>query len=80
MRPTLETWVPYLDGCEGGDDGGWAEAVGDEGEVGEVTLDGGLQYDLWPGVAQRWPVLVQQVHQLFGDLPATVGNGLVEQS
>lgn len=44
--------------------------MGDKGEVGEVPLDGRLEDDLWPRVAQRRPVLVQQVHQLFGDLPA----------
>jgi hypothetical protein len=33
----------YLDGCEGGHDGGRAEAVGDHGEVGEVALYAGVK-------------------------------------
>ena len=32
-----------VDGREGGDDGGAPEAVGDGGEVGQVSLDAGLQ-------------------------------------
>ena len=51
-----------VDGREGGDDGGGAEAVGDHGEVGEVSLYGGVQDRLRPGVAERGAVLVQQVH------------------
>lgn len=49
----------YLDGCEGGDNGGGAEAVSYEGEVGEVPLDGGLKDNLRPRVAERRSVLVQ---------------------
>ena len=44
--------------------------MGDEGEVGEVPLNLRVQDDLRPRVAQRRPVLVQQVHQLLRDLPA----------
>ncbi len=60
----------YLDGCEGGHDGGRAEAVGDHGEVGEVALYAGVQEHGRLGVAEGGPVLVQQVHQLFRDQPA----------
>ena len=56
-----------LDGREGGHDGRRPEAVGDEGKVGEVPLDGGVEDGLGPGVAQRGPVLVQKVHQLLAD-------------
>ena len=42
--------------------------MGDHGEVGEVTLYAGVQDGLGPGVAQRGPVLVQQVHQLFANV------------
>ena len=55
----------HLNGCESGHDGGRPEAVGDEGEVGEVPLDGGVQQGLGPRVAQRAAVLVQEVHQLL---------------
>ena len=48
-------------------DGGGAEAVGDHGEVGEVSLDAGLQDRLGVGVAQWRPVLVQEIHQLLAD-------------
>ena len=58
-----------LDGCEGGDDGRGAEPVGGEGEVGEVTLDLWLEDHGRLCVAQRRPVLVQQVHQLLGHNP-----------
>ena len=57
--------VPYR--RQSSHDGRGAEAVGDHGEVGEVTLDAGLQDRLGVGVAQRGPVLVQQVHQLLAD-------------
>ena len=43
--------------------------MGDEGEVGEVPLDAGLQDHGRLGVAQRAAVLVQEVHQLLGDQP-----------
>ena len=42
--------------------------MGDHGEVGEVALNAGVQDGLGPGVAQRGPVLVQQVHQLFANV------------
>ena len=59
----------YLDGGEGGNDGWTAESVRDEREVRQVTLNVRFQDDLRPRVAQRRSVLVEQVHQLFGDLP-----------
>ena len=42
--------------------------MGDHGEVGEVALYAGVQDGLGPGVAQRGPVLVQQVHQLLANV------------
>lgn len=59
-----------LQGGEGGADGGRAEAVRDEGEVGEAALDAGLQDGAGPGVAQRSPVLGQQVCELLTQLSA----------
>ena len=55
------------DGRQGAHDGRGAEPVGDHGEVSEMTLDGGVQQGGRVGVAQRRPVLVQQVHQLLAD-------------
>ena len=59
----------YLDGGEGGDDGRAAESVRDKRKVRQMALDIWLQDDLRSSVAQWRPVLVEQVHQLFGDLP-----------
>ena len=67
----------HLDGGECGHDGRTAEAVGDEAEVGEMPLDLRVEDDLRPRVTQRRPVLVQQVHQLLGDLPVKEGSGQV---
>lgn len=64
----------YLNGGEGGYNGRAAEAVSDERKVRQVALDVGLQDDLRPRVAQGRPVLVEQVHQLFGDLPEMNGG------
>ena len=63
-------WRTHLYGREGGDDGGRAEAVRDEAEVGEVPLYRGVEYLRGPRVAQRRAVLVQQVHQLFRNYSA----------
>ena len=60
----------HLDGRKGRDDGGRAEAVRDEAEVGEVPLYRGVEYLRGPRVAQRRAVLVQQVHQLFRNYSA----------
>ena len=60
----------HLDSRERGDDGGGAEAVRDEAEVGEVPLYRGVEYLRGPRVAQRRAVLVQQVHQLFRNYSA----------
>ena len=57
-----------LDGGEGGHNGGRAKPMGDHGEVGEVALNAGVQDGLGPGVAERGPVLVQQVHELLADV------------
>lgn len=59
----------YLNGGEGGNDGRAAESVSNERKVRQMALDIWLQNDLRPRVAQRRSVLVEQVHQLFGDLP-----------
>ena len=58
-----------VDGAQGGHDGGGAEAVGDGGEVGQVSLDAGLQHGLRPGVAQGAPVLVEKLSQLVTHVP-----------
>lgn len=57
-----------LEGGECGADGGRAEAVRDEGEVGQAALDAGLQDGAGPGVAQGSPVLGQQVCELLTQL------------
>ena len=59
-----------LEGGERGADGGRAEAVRDEGEVGEAALDAGLQDGAGPRVAQGSPVLGQQVCELLTQLSA----------
>lgn len=59
-----------LEGGERGADGGRPEAVRDEGEVGEAALDAGLQDGRGPRVAQRSPVLGQQVCELLTQLSA----------
>ena len=41
--------------------------MSDQREVGEMSLDVWIQDGLRPSVAQRRPVLVQQIHQLLGD-------------
>ena len=58
-----------LDSCESGHDGGGAEAVSDHGEVGEVSLDARVQDGLRVGVAERRPVLVEELHQLVTNIP-----------
>ena len=58
-----------LDGGESRHDGRGAEAVGDGGEVGQVSLDAGLQHGLRPGVAQGAPVLVEKLSQLVTHVP-----------
>ena len=63
-----------LDGREGGNDCRGAEAVGGVGEVGEVTLDLWLKDHGRLCVAQRRPVLVQQVHQLLRHNPGRREN------
>ena len=59
-----------VDCAQGGHDGGAPEAVGDGGEVGQVSLDAGLQHGLGPGVAQGAPVLVEKLCQLVTHIPA----------
>ena len=69
-----------LDGCEGGNDGWGAKPVGGVGEVGEVTLDLWLEDHRRLGVAQRRPVLVQQVHQLLRHNPGKSEGGINEKN
>lgn len=52
----------------GSADGRGAEAVGDEAEVGQATLDARLQDGRGAGVPQRGAVLTQQVSELLTDL------------
>ena len=59
-----------LHGPQGGHDGRGAEAVGDVREVGEMSLNAGLQHWLGSGVAQGGPVVVEELHQLLTDVPA----------
>ena len=65
----------HLNRGEGGDDGGGAEAVRDEAEVGEVALDRRVEDLVRPRVAQRGPVLVEQVHELLHNDPARERGG-----
>ena len=55
------------DGSESAHDGGRPEAVSDHGEVSEVTLYGGVQQRRGVGVAERRPVLVEEIHELLAD-------------
>ena len=59
-----------MNGGERGYNGGRAEAVRDEAEVGEVPLDRRVEDLVGPRVAERRAVLVQQVHELLHDDPA----------
>lgn len=47
---------------------GRTEPVRDEREVRQMPLDGRVQDVLRSGIAQRGPVLVEQVHQFFRNL------------
>lgn len=58
-----------LEGGEGGADGGRPEAVGEEAEVGEASLDARLQAEGWPAASQGRAVLGHEVHKLLTDLP-----------
>ena len=59
----------YLD-CGKSSYNSWRpEAVSDEWEMRQVSLDSSFQDLLWPCVAERGAVLVQQVHQFFSDHP-----------
>lgn len=58
-----------LEGGECSADGGGPEAVGEEAEVGEASLDARLQAKGGPAASQRRAVLGHQVHKLFTDLP-----------
>lgn len=58
-----------LEGGQRGANGGGAEAVGEEAEVGEASLDAGLQAGGGSAAAQRRAVLGHEVHKLLTDLP-----------
>lgn len=58
-----------LEGGERGADGGGAEAVGEQAEVGEASLDARLQAGGGPAAAQWRAVLGHEVHKLLTDLP-----------
>lgn len=58
-----------LEGGQRGADGGSAEAVGEQAEVGEASLDAGLQAGGGSAAAQRGAVLGHEVHKLLTDLP-----------
>ena len=59
-----------LNGGHGGDDRRRAEAVRDEREVGESSLNGRVEHRRRTSVAQRRSVLIQQINQLLHHLPA----------
>lgn len=65
-----------LEGGERGADGGGTEAVGEQAEVGEASLDAGLQARGGPTAAQRRAVLGHQVHKLLTDLPERKSRGI----
>ena len=58
-----------LDGGESCDNGRRAKAVRDEREMSQRSLDPRLQDGLRTCVAQRGPVLVQQIHNFFQNNP-----------
>ena len=58
-----------VDGAQGGHNGRGSEPVCDGGEVGQVSLNAGLQHGLWPGVTQRTPVLIEKLSQLVTHVP-----------
>ena len=58
-----------LEGRERGADGRAAKAVCEQAEVGEASLDAGLQAGGGPTAAQWGAVLGHQVHKLLTDFP-----------
>lgn len=58
-----------LEGGERGADGGCTEAVGEQAEVSQASLDAGLQAGGGSTTTQRRAVLGHQVHKLLTDLP-----------
>ena len=65
----MKALVAYLDCCECCHNGWWSEAVCDEREVRQMSLDCGIQNLLRSSVAERRAVLVQEIHQLLCDCP-----------
>lgn len=58
----------YLNRCKRSNNCRRSKAVGDEREVGKVSLNGRVEDVLRSSVAQRRPVLVQEIHQLLRHL------------
>lgn len=58
-----------LEGGERSADGGGPEAVGEEAEVGEASLDARLQAEGGPAASQWRAVLGHEIHKLLADLP-----------
>ena len=61
--------MSYQDGRHSCHNGGGSEPVADHGEVGEVSLDGGVHDGGGPGVTEGRPVLVEEIYQLLADEP-----------
>lgn len=64
-----------LDGGEGGHNCRRSEAVGDEGEIRQMTLNRLIQKLIGTRVAKWRSILVQQVHQFLGDRAAIINKG-----
>lgn len=58
-----------LEGGQRSADGGGPEAVGEEAEVGEASLDARLQAEGGPATSQWRAVLGHEIHKLLADLP-----------
>lgn len=63
-----------LEGGERGADCGGSEAVGEQAEVGEASLDAGLQAGGGSTAAQWRAVLGHEVHKFLTDLPRKKRN------
>ena len=61
--------IPHLDCRQGSHDCWRSEAVSDQGEVSEMSLNTLVQDHGRFSVTQRRPVLIQQIHQLLCDQP-----------
>ena len=61
--------LTYLDCCQGSHNCWRSEAMGDQGEMSEMSLNALVQNHARLSVTQRRPVLIQQIHQLLCDQP-----------